>query len=241
MLWTLTSIALVLSTGRWALRYMTAGRFYADDAAHLLSVLLLIALAATYTAGFPYSARIARITAGTESAPPLDDAFYTEYLQLRLVVTLLVFMVLWSVKATFLIFYRLLFEVSQTFVRIWWAAVVFVFASFWVCIGERITPRCERFLRCETSFEDSKTFNKAFDGNSTPLSLCPIAQKSRANSTLCCRQLSNAVRFSERLVQLQYVLLNQTIALSMTKIGKGDAPLLNRCAISGQRTSIGAL
>ncbi|KAL6718185.1 hypothetical protein ACLMJK_004273 [Lecanora helva] len=48
-------------------------------------------------------------------------------------------MVLWTVKATFLIFYRLLFEVSQGFVRVWWAAVAFTFASFWVCIGSTFT------------------------------------------------------------------------------------------------------
>ena len=48
-------------------------------------------------------------------------------------------MVLWTVKATFLIFYRLLFEVSETFIRVWWAAVALTFASFWVCIGSTFT------------------------------------------------------------------------------------------------------
>ena len=74
-----------------------------------------------------------------EKSPPLTDPFYRKYLQLRLVVTLLVFMVLWSVKATFLIFYRLLFDVSQTFIRVWWAAVALTFATFWVCIGSTFT------------------------------------------------------------------------------------------------------
>ena len=82
---------------------------------------------------------MARIGLKKEAAPPLTDPFYHKYLQLRLVVTLLVFMVLWTVKATFLIFYRLLFEVSRTFIRVWWAAVAFTFASFWVCIGSTFT------------------------------------------------------------------------------------------------------
>jgi len=102
-------------------------------------LILLIALAGAYTAGFPYSARLVRIGLKEEKAPPMTDPFYHTYLQLRLVVTLLVFMVLWSVKATFLIFYRLLFEVSRTFIRIWWAAVAVTFASFWVCIGSTFT------------------------------------------------------------------------------------------------------
>lgn len=139
LLWTFTTIAILLSVGRFAIRYVTASRFYWDDASHLLSVILLIALAGTYTAGFPYSARIARIGLKEEAAPPLTDPFYHTYLQYRLVVTLLVFMVLWSVKATFLVFYRLLFEVSNTFVRVWWAAVALTFASFWVCIGSTFT------------------------------------------------------------------------------------------------------
>lgn len=139
LLWTFTTIAILLSLGRFAIRYVTASRFYWDDASHLLSLLLLIALAGTYTAGFPYSARIARIGLKEEAAPPLTDPFYHTYLQLRIVVTLLVFMVLWTVKATFLIFYRLLFEVSLTFIRVWWAAVALTFASFWVCIGSTFT------------------------------------------------------------------------------------------------------
>ncbi|KAL8945603.1 MAG: hypothetical protein Q9222_007875 [Ikaeria aurantiellina] len=139
LLWTLTAVGIVLSIGRFAIRHATAGRFHWDDASHLLSVLLLIGLAATYTSGFPYSARIARISSGQEKAPPLTDPFYHRYLQLRLSVTLLVFMVLWSVKATFLIFYRLLFDVSQTFIRMWWAAVALTFATFWVCIGSTFT------------------------------------------------------------------------------------------------------
>ncbi|KAL8721134.1 MAG: hypothetical protein Q9225_002117 [Loekoesia sp. 1 TL-2023] len=113
--------------------------FHWDDASHLVSVLLLIGLAAAYTTGFPYSARIARISRKKEKAPPPTDPFYHKYLQLRLTVTLLVFMVLWSVKATFLIFYRLLFDVSKTFVRLWWAAVALTFATFWVCIGSTFT------------------------------------------------------------------------------------------------------
>lgn len=128
-----------MSVGRFAIRFATASRFYWDDASHLLSIVLLIALAGTYTAGFPYSARIARIGLKKEVAPPPTDPFYHNYLQLRLTVTLLVFMVLWTVKATFLIFYRLLFEVSTIFVRLWWVAVALTFASFWVCIGSTFT------------------------------------------------------------------------------------------------------
>ncbi len=139
LLWTLTAVAIVLSIGRFLIRYVTASRFYLDDASHLLSLLFLIGLAAAYTSGFPYSVRIARISRKEETAPPPADPFYHTYLQHRLVVTLLVFMVLWSVKATFLIFYRLLFDVSKTFIRMWWAAVALVFATFWVCIGSTLT------------------------------------------------------------------------------------------------------
>ncbi|KAL8860979.1 MAG: hypothetical protein Q9178_002492 [Gyalolechia marmorata] len=139
LLWTLTAVAIVLSIGRFIIRYVTAGRFHLDDASHLLSLLFLIGLAAAYTSGFPYSVRIARISRKEETAPPLADPFYHTYLQHRLVVTLLVFMVLWSVKVTFLIFYRLLFDVSKAFLRMWWAAVALVFATFWVCIGSTLT------------------------------------------------------------------------------------------------------
>ncbi|KAL8952438.1 MAG: hypothetical protein Q9183_007387 [Haloplaca sp. 2 TL-2023] len=40
---------------------------------------------------------------------------------------------------TFLLFFRLLFDVSKTFIRWWWAAVALTFATFWVCIGSTFT------------------------------------------------------------------------------------------------------
>ena len=80
-----------------------------------------------------------RIQTKKEKAPPLTDPFYHQYLQLRVVVTILVFFVLWTVKATFLIFYRILFECSSTFLRMWWVVVALTFASFWVCIGSTLT------------------------------------------------------------------------------------------------------
>lgn len=132
-------MAIFLSAGRFAIRYINRKRLFWDDASHLLSLLFLVGLAAAYTKGFPYSQRIVRIQTKKEKAPPLSDPFYHQYLQLRLVVTLLVFLVLWTVKATFSIFYRFLFEVSQTFIRMWWVVVGLTFASFWVCIGSTLT------------------------------------------------------------------------------------------------------
>ena len=129
----------MLSVGRFAIRYANRKRLFWDDASHLLSLLFLIGLAAAYTKGFPYSQRIVRIQQKKEKAPPLTDPFYHQYLQLRVVVTILVFLVLWTVKATFLIFYRILFDVSSTFLRMWWVVVVLTFASFWVCIGSTLT------------------------------------------------------------------------------------------------------
>ncbi|KAL9625960.1 MAG: hypothetical protein Q9204_007698, partial [Flavoplaca sp. TL-2023a] len=181
LLWTLTAVAIVLSVGRFTIRYVTAGRFHLDDASHLLSLLLLIGLAAAYTTGFPYSVRIARINSEQEVPPPLTDPFYRKYLQLRLVVTLLVFMVLWSVKATFLIFYRLLFDVSRTFIRMWWAAVALVFATFWVCIGSTLTlcgSASDLYnFRKPSLFQLSPFQSSSFIPNSHPSEICSSPEK----------------------------------------------------------------
>ena len=42
-------------------------------------------------------------------------------------------------KATFLLFYRLLFDVNGMFRKLWWGAVALTFATFWVCIGSTFT------------------------------------------------------------------------------------------------------
>jgi uncharacterized protein YneF (UPF0154 family) len=85
----------MLSIGRFAIRCANQKRLLWDDASHLLSLIFVVCLAIAYTAkGFPYSQRIARIQMKKEKAPPLNDAFYREYLQCRVAVTLLVFFVL---------------------------------------------------------------------------------------------------------------------------------------------------
>lgn len=102
-------------------------------------LIFLITLVNAYTIEFFYSIRIVKINLKKKIASLFIDFFYHKYLQFKLTVTLLIFMILWTVKTIFLTFYRLFFEVFSIFIRLWWIITDFIFVFFWICIDNTLT------------------------------------------------------------------------------------------------------
>ena len=61
------------------------------------------------------------------------------YRRLQITGSFLVWIILWLVKATFLSLYRLMFGVSQSFMRAWWIVCGIIFVLFWVPIAGVLT------------------------------------------------------------------------------------------------------
>lgn len=57
------------------------------------------------------------------------------FLRLNIVTVVFGFTCYWAVKLSFLLFYRMLFGVSKTFMKAWWGVSVYVLITFWVAIG----------------------------------------------------------------------------------------------------------
>lgn len=104
---------MLLTIGRYIIRYHKLGRFHLDDAAHLLAFLTLIALCATFQGflGLIYSLD----NAIRKEGPELSKAQNLEILKARVVVSVLFWVCLYSVKFSFLLLYRMIFVVSHCF------------------------------------------------------------------------------------------------------------------------------
>ncbi|MCJ1307803.1 hypothetical protein MMC25_001451 [Agyrium rufum] len=137
--WVLTGTAVLLSAGRFGIRYKTQRGFHADDYTHLLALLGLLAFSITYQLGFPTFIDVVEISDGTVPEPADFDAVVKRYRQYQTAVSITEWVTLWAVKFTFLLFYRLLFSVSKGFRTAWWLIFVFTALAFWVPITGVLT------------------------------------------------------------------------------------------------------
>ena len=128
--WTFTSIAIVLSVGRYYIRYRIAHTVDLSDISHAIALVFLIALTVQATMSAPLIKKLYFPNSGDEPTAA-DVALILRY-QLSFGLTYLI--ALYCVKFSFLFFYRLLFGVLQSFMQAWWAVTVFTFLTFWPCL-----------------------------------------------------------------------------------------------------------
>ena len=142
--WLFTSIALLLTIGRYVIRFNTRRRFFWDDGWHLLATLFLISNSGVYQVFLPLAiqTQLALAQASLGGPPPDPAAFEAmllKYARMNIVAAVNFYVVLYFVKFAFLAFYKLLFGVSQTFMKLWWAVLVFTLLSFGVTLGGLFT------------------------------------------------------------------------------------------------------
>ena len=137
--WVFTGAAIVLSAGRYAIRLKILKKpLKADDYVHGLALVFLVGYVSTYSLEYSWIAG-----AGLGEQP--SDSVLLRYVHLDFAVALLFWIVIYLVKSTFLLLYRFLFGIDETFVRIWWTVSVFTgltflinFTSvFWLCEAPR--------------------------------------------------------------------------------------------------------
>ena len=89
--------------------------------------------------GFPTFIHVVEVSSGTIPRPPDFDRIVTRYRQYQNAVSFTEWIALWAVKITFMLFYRLLFNVSKVFRIAWWIILVLTVALFWVPIAGVLT------------------------------------------------------------------------------------------------------
>ena len=137
--WVFTGAAIVLSAGRYAIRLKILKKpLKADDYVHGLALVFLVGCVSTYSLEYSW-------IAGEGLGEQPSDSDTIRYLHLEVAVVLLFWIVIYLVKSTFLLLYRSLFSIDETFMRIWWTVSVFTgvtflinsTAVFWECEAPR--------------------------------------------------------------------------------------------------------
>jgi len=132
-MWTLTAVCIILTIGRYAIRYQVRQRLFPDDFAHLSALVWLIATISIVQAMFGPAKYV-----DDPSAPPPESQI-AKFRRLQVWLSVSFYLSHWSVKFSFLLFYRQLFWVSERFMRCWWGVVAFVFVGFWVPMAGILT------------------------------------------------------------------------------------------------------
>ena len=140
--WVFTGAAFALTAGRYAIRLKILKKpLKADDYVHGLALVFLVGFVPTYIA--KTSLEYSWIAADLELHP--SDPDMIRYFHIQVAVALLFWIVVYLVKSAFLLFYRFLFSIDETFMRIWWFVTLFTgvtflinFTSvFWLCGAPR--------------------------------------------------------------------------------------------------------
>jgi hypothetical protein len=134
-MWTLEALCIVLTAGRYFIRYKVRHRFYADDYTHLAALIWLTISNIFVQLMFP-PARI--VLLGPPDVKPPEDQV-DKFRKLQTVMSITFYVSQFCVKFSFLLFYKELFWVSERFMRAWWCVATFVFLGFWVIMAGSLT------------------------------------------------------------------------------------------------------
>jgi len=135
LMWTLTAVAILLSFGRYWIRYTYVSALEVSDGFHFVALLLLIAISIQYTAGFP---NLNKISFPDPNNPP-TGADLNLYQHLAVSASCIWFIAIYCVKFSFLFFYRTVFGVSKKFMRVWWVVLVFTILSLAASLAMELT------------------------------------------------------------------------------------------------------
>lgn len=130
-----------MSGGRYAIRGLTRTGFLWDDLTHLLALLSMIAEVALFQTLFRDGYYITAIERQL-IPPPSMQAYVDLFIRFRRRsdgIALLFFTSTWLVKLTFLLLYRVIFDIDRNFRKAWWGVLVFVFVTYWVTVAGVLT------------------------------------------------------------------------------------------------------
>ena len=139
--WTMTTLTILLSAGRYAISAASKKRSQWDDLTHLLALLAMITMVGLFQSLFRDGYYITAIE-GRLIPMPSQEIFIQIYVRFRHRsdgIALLFFTSTWLVKLTFLILYRTIFQINKNFRKAWWAVLSFVFVTYWVTVAGVLT------------------------------------------------------------------------------------------------------
>ncbi len=137
-MWTLAGLCLLLTVGRYAIRYKVSMRLYRDDFVHLCAFFWLIVFAALTQASFPATQAILE---SEVFHTPASSTTIVEFCRLQTAQGVSFYLLHWTVKIAFMLFYKELFWISRSFIRAWWCVLAFVLVGLAVALAGILTQR----------------------------------------------------------------------------------------------------
>ena len=134
--WLFTGLAVLLTAGRFGIRYKIIERLSWDDAAHLLGLLLLIAQVSIV------SAEASIIYPSTVYDVGDDDRYEAEHLlfvRLNVAAVLVTLCCIYAIKMAFLLLYHRIFHISHRFIQAWWIVLGVVSLTFCILVVGYLT------------------------------------------------------------------------------------------------------
>ena len=132
--WAFTCLALMLTAGRFWIRSAIIRKLCWDDATHFLSLLFLLAQVSIVTGAASMVYQLSDMNGGYTTENKISLFF-----RLDVAGVISAWCCLYAVKASFLLLYRHIFQISKTFTRAWWITSIFVFLTFWALFAGALT------------------------------------------------------------------------------------------------------
>ncbi|KAF2201225.1 hypothetical protein GQ43DRAFT_471976 [Delitschia confertaspora ATCC 74209] len=136
IVWGGFTLATLFVASRCALRYKAFRRFYLDDAFVALAWLIVLATSITWQILVRDMFLDNSVARGLQM-PPVDFVERVErFLKGSAAIVFLFYSTLWSIKLSFLFFFRRLYPPVGRWNGFWWAIFGVTMASYFVCIGD---------------------------------------------------------------------------------------------------------
>ena len=140
--WGGVALGVLFFAFRILVRFKVFGRLHADDALVLLAWTLLLTNTILWQTGKDALYVNIAVSSGQLFPPPANFMVRSEqYLQKSVAVIVFFYTGLWSIKLSFLIFFKRLGHNVKNQDKIWWTVLAITTASYFACIGT-IDYRC---------------------------------------------------------------------------------------------------
>ncbi|KAL1961853.1 hypothetical protein VTN77DRAFT_977 [Rasamsonia byssochlamydoides] len=136
VLWVSVGLSFVFLVARLGIRFRLSRRWRADDAFVLAAWLLSLGNTCIWTTVYKQTYIVLRVARGDITTIPANIGWIEKrYLRGQLAGYILAYSSLWSIKLSFLFFFRKLGEKYRLQQIIWWVVLVVVILSFGGCLG----------------------------------------------------------------------------------------------------------
>ena len=160
--WSLTSLAIILTFGRFWIRWKRVKQVGWDDILNGCALVALIVYMALFAVYFPISLAAELYKLGISQTPPTDSELVYA-LELQLANAMFFWISKYAVKASFLATYYYVFRISGNFRKAWWFVVIYTaltflaifFGALWGCGSPSNYAYVLSFLIVSRSLTDS--------------------------------------------------------------------------------------